>query len=789
MAVGSGTLALVAPLLLLLITVTPSCSMVQLAARPGCSNTCGNVNIPFPFGMGDPSCFREGFKIDCTDGTPKLKDTDYEYEIQNISMTPDGGSIARVLLPIAYQCYNESSTSYANYSYGTVSFNRQGVYRISDKLNELVVIGCNTQAYISSVPVANKSAAPYPYDIYTGCISYCLSAESVIENWCAGVGCCRVDIPAGLTETWVTFGGYPHNKYFLPFSACSYGFLVDKRTYNFTRADLQMSAGRRVPVWLDWAIRPSDAAAPKLTCADAKRNGTAYACVSPNSVCVDAASNLTGYNCQCQPGYEGNPYLPDNVTGNCQDINECAPENKDKYCYGPHCDNTPGNYTCRCGRGFRSDDPKTQRCQPIITRPAQIVIGVVCGLAFIAIAAIFMLMVHHKRKLKEFFEKNGGSMLENVSNIKIFTKDDLKQMTKNYSIILGKGGFGEVYMGTLENNQQVAVKRSILLDEDRKKEFANEVIIQSRISHINVVKLVGCCVEVDIPMLVYEFAPKGSLYDVLHGTNKENMKASLSLATRLDIAVQSAEGLSYMHSSANQKILHGDVKSGNILLDSNFIPKVSDFGTSRLLSIEKKHTMKVIGDINYIDPVYMKTGRLDEKSDVYSFGTVLLELITRMKPRYDGNNSLIINFCKSFASDEKARGMYDQEIASTENIEFLHKVGSVAVDCLKDDMDARPNMRQVMDRLHLVRMEYKQKHGDQDEISMESPPVSASMDATGSGTPGYSPLLRLYPQARSRPFRSSLLAATHEEDDSEAGAVWFRLRKGATSPGVTLDMR
>jgi len=182
--------------------------------------------------------------------------------------------------------------------------------------------------------------------------------------------------------------------------------------------------------------------------------------------------------------------------------------------------------------------------------------------------------------------------------------------------------------------------------------------------------------------------PKGSLYDILHGI-KDITKTSLLLATRLDIAVDSAEALSYMHSSTNQKILHGDVKSGNILLDENFMPKVSDFGTSRLLSIKKKHTILVVGDINYIDPVYMKTGHPDEMNDVYSFGVVLLELITRKKPRYDGNNSFMINFMKPYASEDKAWEMFDEEITSPENIEFLQKVGSIAVVCLKEDMDGR----------------------------------------------------------------------------------------------------
>jgi serine/threonine protein kinase len=357
-----------------------------------------------------------------------------------------------------------------------------------------------------------------------------------------------------------------------------------------------------------------------------------------------------------------------------------------------------------------------------------------------------MLMVHHKRKLRAFFQRNGGPMLENINNIKIFTKEQLKQITQDYSIVLGKGGFGQVYMGTMEDNKQVAVKRSISVDEARKKEFANEVIIQSRISHRNIIRLVGCCLEVDVPMLVYEFASRGSLYDVLHGAT-DNTKAPLPLGTRLDIAVDSAEALSYMHTSATQKILHGDVKSGNILLDQNFSPKVSDFGTSRLLSIQKKHTVFVIGDMNYIDPVYMKTGRLDEKSDVYSFGVVLLELITRKKPRYDGNNSLLINFIKSYTSDGKAREMYDTEIASSENIEFLDKVGSIAVACLKEEMDERPNMKEVGEHLQLVRREWKQRQGTHgagiaDDVSMENP-ASMTMDAPAGGeTPGYSPLVK-----------------------------------------------
>jgi len=227
-------------------------------------------------------------------------------------------------------------------------------------------------------------------------------------------------------------------------------------------------------------------------------------------------------------------------------------------------------------------------------------------------------MLNEKRKVQALFERNGGPLLASINNIKIYTKQELTQITRNFSSVIGKGSVGEVYKGTTNNNQTVAVKaisvvkegRYPEVDEIRKTEFANEIKIQSQIIHKNIVKLLGCCLEVEIPMLVYEFAANGSLYDVLHGTKRR----SLSLQTRLDIAVDSAEALAYMHLSVAPKIFHGDVKSGNILLDENFMPKVSDFGRSRPLSIERTHTEDVIADTDYLDPVYT-TGLLHEKSD------------------------------------------------------------------------------------------------------------------------------------------------------------------------------
>nr|XP_025876647.1 wall-associated receptor kinase 2-like [Oryza sativa Japonica Group] len=269
--------------------------------------------------------------------------------------------------------------------------------------------------------------------------------------------------------------------------------------------------------------------------------------------------------------------------------------------------------------------------------------------------------------------------------------DELKKITKNNSEVLGQGGFGKVYKGTLGDNTIVAVKTSIEVNEARKDDFTNEVIIQSQMMHNNIIKLLGCCLEVDVPMLVYEFAANGNLQDILHGDGN----IPLPLHLRLDIAIESAEGLRYMHSSTNRTIRHGDVKPANILLTDKFIPKISDFGTSKLLTVDKDFTMFVVGSMGYIDPVFHKTGHLTQKSDVYSFGVVLLELISRKPTIYGENCSLIIEFQKSYDKENSGRMMFDKDIEIEEDILILEEIGRLAMECLKEKVEERPDMKEV----------------------------------------------------------------------------------------------
>ncbi|TVU47882.1 hypothetical protein EJB05_07498, partial [Eragrostis curvula] len=356
MAATIGTLAA-----LMLLTVTaPALSEAanKSMALPGCQATCGGVDIPYPFGIG-ANCSRDaGFEIACNNGkTPVLIPKNYEFV--SLSVEP---SVASVRLPIAYQCYN--ATGYINWDYGEATFNDKGVYRISDTLNELVVLGCNTVAYISSKPSANASKTGYSYDVYTGCISYCTSIDSTVDGQCKGLGCCRVDIPPGLTDNYITFSGYGHENIY-QFNPCSFSFLVGQGSFNYSKANLNMPGyeNKKMLVWLDWAIRPPNGT-DTLTCAEAMKNRTSYACKSQNSNCTNAG-NGPGYSCRCARGYEGNPYIDGD--GGCTNINECA--NLDKYnlkCYGV-CRDTEGSYECKCPRGSHGK-PKEAPCEPNFPR-------------------------------------------------------------------------------------------------------------------------------------------------------------------------------------------------------------------------------------------------------------------------------------------------------------------------------------------------------------------------------------------------------------------------------------
>ncbi|EEE50468.1 hypothetical protein OsJ_30512 [Oryza sativa Japonica Group] len=357
------------------------------------------------------------------------------------------------------------------------------------------------------------------------------------------------------------------------------------------------------------------------------------------------------------------------------DINECDPSNKDKYpCYGV-CKNIVGDYECSCHTGYQPSGggPKKQECNPKFPVAAQLALGVSLGFSFLVVVVLFTLMMLQRRKMNEYFKKNGGSILQNVDNIVIFSKDEMKKILKNNSEVIGQGGFGKVYKGRLKDNTLVAVTTSIEVTEAQKEDFTNEVIIQSRMMHNNIIKLLGCCLEMDVPMLVYEFAANGSLKDILHSDASHLVPLTLDL--RLDIAIESAEGLRYMHSSISHTIRHGDVKPANILLTDKFVAKISDFGHPSFLL----------------------------------FGVVLLELISRRQTIYGKNRSLIIEFQEAYDQANSGRLLFDKDIAIEEDVLILEEIGRLAMECLNEKIDERPDMKEVVARLMMLRRSRKLK--------------------------------------------------------------------------------
>lgn len=334
--------------------------------------------------------------------------------------------------------------------------------------------------------------------------------------------------------------------------------------------------------------------------------------------------------------------------------------------------------------------------------------GITILLALGSFSLLKLLKRRYKRERDDYFKQNGGLILfekmrsSRADTIRIFTKNEIDKATNSFEAdrFLGGGGRGAVYKGILENGREVAIKKAKLVGEDQKEEFVNEIIIVSQINHKNVVQLLGCCLEVDIPMLVYEFVANGTLHDLLHG----NHRAPISLYTRLNIALQSAEALSHLHSTMHRSVIHGDVKSSNILLDDSCNAKVSDFGGSALVPVDEKEFVVFLqGTRGYLDPESFLTLQLTEKSDVYSFGVVLLELITRKKALYNDNSHKEMKLLAvTFSRDKRLHGMLDDQVAQGEGLETLRKVAELAIQCVSDKGNDRPTMREVSQRLQMV---------------------------------------------------------------------------------------
>ncbi|XP_065036768.1 wall-associated receptor kinase 3-like [Musa acuminata AAA Group] len=404
-------------------------------------------------------------------------------------------------------------------------------------------------------------------------------------------------------------------------------------------------------------------------CEDAKKNMTTFACVYAHSSCIDTTitnddGKFVGYRCKCSQGYQGNPYVPNGCTG--------------------------------------------------------VIIGVSSGIGLLLLCSSLLILRRKWKKRKQkktrekYFHQNHGLLLQQLisssedisERTKIFSLEEMEKATNNFdeTRVLGRGGHGTVYKGILSDQRVVAVKKSKYVKQSEIDQFINEVAVLSQINHRNIVKLFGCCLETEVPLLIYEFISYGTLLDHLHIPDGNSI---LSWDDRLRIAVEAAGALAYLHSAASISIFHRDVKSSNVLLDDHLTAKISDFGSSRLIPLDQTHLLTAVqGTFGYLDPEYYQTSQLTEKSDVYSFGVILLELLTGKKPifstEYEDRLNLSMHFLQTVRANRPFDLIDDLVMKEATEEELIDMIGLVEI-CLRLKGAKRPTMKEVEYKLQNLR--------------------------------------------------------------------------------------
>ncbi|XP_024959709.1 probable LRR receptor-like serine/threonine-protein kinase At4g29180 [Cynara cardunculus var. scolymus] len=309
---------------------------------------------------------------------------------------------------------------------------------------------------------------------------------------------------------------------------------------------------------------------------------------------------------------------------------------------------------------------------------------------------IIIWRVRRKGKTGKAKSNEEGRALE--SNNRQFTYAEVVNMTDNFQTIIGKGGFGTVYLGRLENGSQVAVKLLSASSWQGYKEFQNEAELLMRVHHRNLASFVGYCHDENKMALVYEYMANGNLKNYILARSDH----PLSWELRLNIAIDAAQGLEYLHHGCRPAIIHRDVKSANILLNENLNAKIADFGLSMGLPDDQTtHILTdVFGTTGYLDPEYRRSHNLNEKSDVYSFGIVLLELITGQPVIIKCMDYVhIMQYVGPYLEKGEITTIVDEQMGGDFNLDSVWKAIEVAVACTRAKSTERVTMSEVLIRL------------------------------------------------------------------------------------------
>ncbi|XP_042393802.1 wall-associated receptor kinase 4-like [Zingiber officinale] len=596
-------------LLVLLLAV----SYATEAEESACTRLCGDVYIPFPFGI-ETGCFATSFRVSCNTTDFKLYYGNTDIQIVGID---HNNFQATILQPITADCPNNNRTAGSSTS-SEIDLTDTPFY-VNNTRNIFTAIGCGVDAFYNA-----SSRYFSDFNMTTrNCVSLCNTNATFVNSTCSGNnGCCQTSIPPLVEQ----FTSSLSNSGASSSNSCSYSFLVDRSWFSL--------------------------------------NG------------------LTG-----QDFYERNEGLVPVVV-----------------------------------YWFSVGDPvyRDQLDRRLNLKLIFIIISTSAGGSLLIILAIITLRMRLRqrnleKKRKENYSRN-LQLLRNapssspddivIERMKIYKLDEMEKATNNFdkTRIIGGGGHGNVYKGILSDQRVVAIKRPKIMNEIELGQFINEVFILSQTSHRNVVKFFGCCLETEVPLLVFEFISGGTLSD--HLIDREQ-HPPLSFEDRLRIAYEIARALSYIHSEASITIFHRDIKSSNILLDERNIAKLADFGASRVVTCEMNSVTTIVqGTYGYLDPEYHQTGRLTEKSDVYSFGVILAELLTgRAAIPYQKNNEvrhLVMDFLGSL-KEKSLHEILDPIVLNQAKEEIVERMARLVERCLKLKGNKRPMMKEVEDVLEAMR--------------------------------------------------------------------------------------
>ncbi|CAI9271226.1 unnamed protein product [Lactuca saligna] len=456
--------------LLILISLAATVTKAERISKKGCNDRCGEILIPYPFGIGTNCSLNKWYNIDCNSSTPYLS------ALNNTEVLRVNGGEFTVKVSMSYDCARPVQHS-------TPVLSKESPFYISTYANKLFVEGCGINADV----MVKKT-------IVASCSTICRNDTVRDRNNCFGIGCCQA-----------TFDSTNRNI----------------KTFRLNVTGLEGPAGDEI-------------------------------CRS--AFLMDSSYFKAGF-----PIDKNNTYVPITLSWNTdtQDDNNTSPECKKCQLKGGYC-------------WLNLDADSATSCYIYKGRNLGVILGVSIsmGLLFLMVIgyALYKIIkkLKAKRRKQRFFKRNGGLLLKqqqatDVDETILFTSKELEKATDHFNEnrILGRGGQGTVYKGMLADGRIVAIKKSMVVDESQVVEFINEVVILSQVNHRNVVKLLGCCLETEVPLLVSEFVSNGAL--------------------------------SYLHSATSIPIYHRDIKTTNILLDEKYRAKVSDFGTSRVLSIEPVH--------------------------------------------------------------------------------------------------------------------------------------------------------------------------------------------------------